>query len=134
MTDAQREAHNERHRNYVRERRAADPEFRATLVRYQREALERNPAARAAKNARRKDLHREAQALLNELKSQPCADCTCTFHPAAMDFDHMLGTKCYQIDASTVLRDDILFELAKCELRCANCHRTRHALVRGETA
>ncbi len=69
---------------------------------------------------------RERRAKLHALKAGPCVDCGQTFHPAAMDFDHVRGPKLFQIVSSTVNRADLAAELAKCDLRCANCHRIRH--------
>ena len=121
------ERYNEYQREYRRARRKSDPDYRAQCVRWQKEYLDRYPEKRAEKYAARTERRREARALLWDLKDQPCVDCGGRFHPAAMDFDHVRGTKRYAIVVNNILRDDILFELAKCELRCANCHRTRHA-------
>lgn len=67
------------------------------------------------------------RALLWELKKAPCGDCHESFPAECMDFDHR--------DPKTKLRDisrmvdrpseEILAEIAKCDLVCANCHRTR---------
>ena len=62
------------------------------------------------------------------VKSKPCADCSRTFHPVAMDFDHVKGRKVSEI--STLLRcghslERIKKEIAKCEVVCACCHRVR---------
>jgi hypothetical protein len=64
---------------------------------------------------------------LNELKSLPCADCGGTFPPYVMDFDH-LGDAVKRFNVSATHRygwEEILREMAKCELVCANCHRIR---------
>lgn len=62
---------------------------------------------------------------LFSLKSKPCADCGKTFHPCAMDFDHIYGKeKAVSIIKSRSI-DRIIREVAKCELVCANCHRVR---------
>ena len=62
------------------------------------------------------------------LKSKPCMDCNNCFPPECMDFDHRPGT----VKKSTVSRlvnnhsrEVILVEIAKCDLVCSNCHRTR---------
>lgn len=68
--------------------------------------------------------HRHARrAVLNWWKSHPCGR---RFPPVAMDFDHVRGTKAHAIVASTISRPDAIYELAKCQLRCAVCHRIRH--------
>jgi len=70
-------------------------------------------------------------AQLEELKKAPCVDCGGTFPSVAMDFDHVNGEK--KMTISRMLRssdsrwEDILAEVAKCDLVCANCHRVRTA-------
>jgi hypothetical protein len=53
-----------------------------------------------------------------------CVDCGYKAHPAALDFDHVRGTKKFKI-ANSVSRSmkDLKIEIRKCEVRCANCHR-----------
>lgn len=70
----------------------------------------------------------EIGALYLRLKSGPCADCGLTFHPAAMDFDHVRGTKVIEV-AQAYRRmfslERLMAEIAKCDLVCAICHRVR---------
>jgi hypothetical protein len=64
---------------------------------------------------------------LNDMKSVPCADCDQTFPPICMDFDH-IEEKSFDIAYAVVTSrrwSDILEEVEKCELVCANCHRIR---------
>ena len=66
---------------------------------------------------------------MHKLKSGPCVDCGKHFPPVAMDFDHVRGEKQFGITMTKVrgsAEADILQEVAKCELRCACCHRIRH--------
>jgi hypothetical protein len=59
-----------------------------------------------------------------------CADCGYNAHPAALDFDHLPGTvKCFNIgpDGPSHSWHDVLLEIAKCDVVCANCHRIRSA-------
>lgn len=59
------------------------------------------------------------------LKSAPCTDCGGNFHPYCMDFDHRDQSIKYK-DISQINRiDEILEEVKKCDLVCANCHRIR---------
>lgn len=61
-----------------------------------------------------------------KLKEKPCADCHISYHPSAMDFDHVHGIKLFNIGSSINLSEDkLLNEIAKCDLVCANCHRKR---------
>lgn len=59
-------------------------------------------------------------------KNNPCRDCGITYHPVAMQFDHVRGTKKFEVGlANRKSRKSILKELKKCELVCANCHALR---------
>jgi hypothetical protein len=44
-----------------------------------------------------------------------------------MDFDHVRGKKLYEIGSSIgcMNAQQLLAEIAKCEVVCANCHRMR---------
>ena len=59
-----------------------------------------------------------------------CEQCGFTGHASAFDFHHRNpAEKDFGITSgSTKSWDKILAELEKCELLCANCHRTHHAL------
>ena len=68
------------------------------------------------------------KAWLEKLKSTtPCMDCGGIFHSCQMDFDHVRGTKKFQVCNSAAIRfrHTIEAEMSKCELVCANCHRLR---------
>lgn len=73
------------------------------------------------------DSAREAgfQYLFDYLRANPCVDCG---NPdlRVLDFDHVRGVKEFCVSdavrAGTPL-DEIIAEIAKCEVRCANCHR-----------
>lgn len=66
-----------------------------------------------------------------QLKGQPCLDCGGVFAWECMDFDHVLGHKVLDIARLSTYAmtrnnlDRLHAEIAKCELICANCHRTR---------
>ena len=62
------------------------------------------------------------------LKRDPCVDCGGYFPPTAMDFDHVRGEKIATVSYLIAKKrpwEMILQEISKCELVCANCHRTR---------
>lgn len=65
-------------------------------------------------------------ALMADLKSKPCIDCNNCFPTPAMSFDHVRGTKLYDV---AQMRDQhinaVRREIAKCELVCLNCHAIR---------
>src|SRR6266850_1731604 len=67
--------------------------------------------------------------VMNYLASHPCVDCG-EIDPVVLQFDHRDGTE--KVDAvGTMLNraswSDLLNEIAKCDVRCANCHRVRTA-------
>jgi hypothetical protein len=66
---------------------------------------------------------------LNELKRSlgPCIDCGETFHPCAMDFDHVNDDKVAGVSSlvQTASWQKVLAEIAKCDFVCSNCHRVR---------
>ena len=83
---------------------------------------------RHKQNVRKNDAvytERNRNFITEYLKLRHCVDCGFS-DMRALDFDHVRGTKtksisvmvngCYTIDA-------IQAEIAKCEVRCANCHR-----------
>ena len=70
--------------------------------------------------------------ILTILKHTGCKDCS-EKDPLVLDFDHMRDKKS---GVSRLLRnnaswDDIEAEIAKCEVRCSNCHRKKTAKERG---
>lgn len=75
----------------------------------------------------RQKFKEQTKALLDYLKSRPCADCGGTYPPIAMDFDHRPGeTKQFCLsDAGLRSWPRILDEARKCDVVCANCHRIR---------
>lgn len=68
-------------------------------------------------------------AWLRSLKTgRPCTDCGQVFDPQVMQWDHLPGfEKLGNISGSWTGRSEqeILAEIAKCELVCANCHAIR---------
>jgi hypothetical protein len=65
------------------------------------------------------------------LKSGPCKDCGQKFDPVCMQFDHVpsRGTKLGSVGLFvTKSENELLAEIAKCDIVCANCHalRTKH--------
>ena len=71
------------------------------------------------------------QWLLDYFVEHPCADCGET-DPVVLEFDH-LRDKRFNIgpELANYAWEDIVEEIAKCEVVCANCHRRRTARRRG---
>lgn len=70
--------------------------------------------------------------MLEYPKTHPCVDCGET-HPAALEFDHVRGNKSRGITTmiTTYPWASVMKEMAKCVVRCANCHAKKTAKERG---
>lgn len=104
----------------------------------------RDPAKQRAAQRRHYELHKErvkARAKLHSaqtrrrvrewvleyLRSHPCVDCG-ESDPIVLEFDHVSGDKDFNIGEATSRRMSlkrVQLEVAKCEVRCANCHRVK---------
>lgn len=78
----------------------------------------------STKDSRAKYVLRNKMYKLEYLLSHPCIDCGYS-DPRALEFDHVKGKK--KDNVSTLCMkarslDLIKEEIAKCEVRCANCH------------
>jgi len=74
----------------------------------------------------KRERSRAHTARLAALKDVPCMDCGGRFPPECMDFDHVRGEKEFAVGTATLRsREDVDAEIAKCDVICANCHRTR---------
>ena len=92
--------------------------------------------SRAWFNAYRKKKYRAQLNLAAVIKlGKGCLDCGYNEHAVALDFDHRdPSEKKYPVAKSygKVSDTSLLSEIAKCDVRCANCHRvrTKHHRVR----
>ena len=71
--------------------------------------------------------------LYDYLEQHPCVDCGET-DPVVLEFDHVRGKKSFNVSEMSWLVltwDALLKEIAKCDVRCANCHRRKTAERRG---
>lgn len=79
----------------------------------------------------RRRINRRHVADLKAVSS--CVDCP-ENHPACLDFDHD-DPKEKSIHIQKAIRSwslkKLKEEIAKCTIRCSNCHRKRHAKERG---
>ena len=76
------------------------------------------------------------QIITSHLKSHPCVDCGEDDY-VVLDFDHVRGEKDFEIGkarAKTVGIERLLKEIAKCDVRCANCHRRKTARRRQQVS
>jgi ribosomal protein S15P/S13E len=71
--------------------------------------------------------------LARYLSGKACIDCG-ESDPVVLEFDHVRGTKHHEIGlmiARSFSWSKIALEIAKCDIRCANCHRRKTALQFG---
>jgi len=108
---------------------------RACNSAYLKEHYRKNKAYYVAKAAKNKRVAQQnARAYIwRYLAEHPCVDCGET-DPVVLQFDHVRGDKSFAVSQMlgpgfSVRRIEI--EIAKCEVRCANCHARRTAIQRG---
>jgi hypothetical protein len=71
---------------------------------------------------------REVQQMLGKMKEDSgCVDCNTKYPFYVLDFDHSRGNKVSNIGQMLdyFTTEDILKEVAKCDIVCSNCHRVR---------
>lgn len=82
-----------------------------------------------------KDRRRNLADWVDTFKNVPCADCGQEFPPYCMDFDHLPEheklAQIPQLVSRRATKQQILSEIEKCEVVCANCHRKR-TVARGQ--
>lgn len=80
---------------------------------------------------KRRYARRNLELALRHLLTHPCVDCG-EDDPVVLEFDHIRGTKrdgIARLKAQPASAATLLAEIAKCEVRCVNCHRRRTASV-----
>jgi hypothetical protein len=122
-----REARREHFREQDRQYRAENPERYREKDRRHREANREACNARSREQSRR--LRERNAPIMAAAKDRPCVDCGEQLDPALMHFDHVRGgEKVLEVSRMTTYSVERLeAEIAKCDVRCASCHRKRHA-------
>ena len=98
---------------------------------YQRWHYRENRDYYLRKIAKNQKKHRERNRLFvnKYLSENPCVDCNET-DIVVLEFDHIRGEKileiCKLIHRPVSLKK-LKIEIKKCDVRCANCHKKRHA-------
>jgi hypothetical protein len=73
---------------------------------------------------------------IRQAKDVPCVDCGVKYPYYVMQFDHVRGKKLFNIGDHTrinVSRKTLEAEIAKCSVRCSNCHaEVTHKRRQGE--
>lgn len=85
---------------------------------------ERNKEAYLERNRRKRA---EVREILREVKSSGCVDCGNKDH-RVLELDHVRGVKSVALGTAVTKgwgKTRLLEEIAKCDVRCANCHRIR---------
>lgn len=76
---------------------------------------------------------RQLEELFDYFQTHPCVDCGET-NPIKLQFDHVRGVKCAEV-STLIHRGKSLIsamdEVAKCDIRCANCHAVKTAKESG---
>lgn len=76
---------------------------------------------------------RNAAFIWDYLAIHPCVDCGLS-NPRLLEFDHVSGEKAFGLATAGsrgYSRETIKAEIAKCDIRCANCHRLVSGIRRG---
>jgi hypothetical protein len=90
---------------------------------------------KARTRARNKAVQDTVRVWLYEyLKTHPCVDCGET-DPIILEFDHIRDKEFSIGDAArkNITLKRVIAEVEKCEVRCANCHRTKTYRAAGRT-
>lgn len=78
---------------------------------------------------RRANYRKVLRDFLDSIKNQPCMDCKNNYPPYVMDFDHRNSEdkdkEVARMVAGGWSKNNIMKEVKKCDLVCANCHRIR---------
>jgi hypothetical protein len=75
---------------------------------------------------------RNSRFIFDYLKTHPCIDCG-ESDPVVLEFDHRSDVEKHHnvSEMHTLSLEKIKEEIAKCDVRCANCHRRKTAIQFG---
>ena len=107
-----------------------DPHCKSCKSAYQKARFKQDSAYRKAQNDHHRDhVNRNREYVYAILQKSKCIDCE-DDRWQVLEFDHVNGTKrksiCDMIRLGFSI-SSIDNEIAKCEIRCANCHRLKTA-------
>lgn len=118
-------------RRWMKRRYKVDRNFRERVKRTVRKWRKAHPSLKRRGDSKRRALAK--QFIRTYLLSHPCVDCG-ESDPVVLDFDHRNPKeKRYCIGAgmvSGILPESLIKEMVKCDIRCSNCHRKKHARER----
>lgn len=107
---------------FAKKRTGIQPRCRGCQALCTRAHYAANKPSYLARNEARRQVVREG--LLAYLLEHPCVDCG-EADPVVLQFDHVRGAKVKSLGVVAVSGWSwvrVLSEIAKCEVRCANCH------------
>lgn len=113
----------------IKEGRCKDCKREYVKAHYRKNAELYKKRARAYTSGQR---DRNAQLMVEYLHQHPCVDCG-ESDVVVLEFDH-LEDKDYAVTVMVnhgYAWETIMGEIAKCEVRCSNCHKRRTAKTRG---
>ena len=84
------------------------------------------PLQKAARKQSQMNQHRQTKMRLVEAFGNKCAVCGITGHPAIFDFHHRDPESKKKQVGQMGKYAKALIEAQKCDMLCANCHRTLH--------
>ena len=121
-------------REHYRAKYADDTEWRERTTTYRNEWRRanraNNPALRHRESVKSVAFFRRLRDIAAAIKlERGCIDCGYNAHAEALDFDHVNDDKLCNVSQCHNERQ-LLAEIAKCEVVCANCHRVRTAARR----
>ena len=124
----------EKRRAHYREKYANDPEWRertrAYMNDWRRTRRANDPDLRHRESVKSCAYFARLRAIATAIKlDSGCVDCGYNTYPEALDFDHIGDDKLCDV-SKCHNETQLLAEIAKCEVVCANCHRRRTALRR----
>lgn len=98
------------------------------FAKYEADRYQNGDRARKERN-KANTIERSRTHIWNYLLNNPCVDCGQT-DPRVLEFDHRDDlTKSYNVSEMFPLSlSKINEEIAKCDVRCANCHRIRTSI------
>lgn len=75
-----------------------------------------------------KVVYHKRREIINRYKMRPCFDCNVQYSPWVMEFDHRsMAEKRFGIGTQGAMKSEeqLLAEIEKCDVVCANCHAER---------
>ena len=109
-------------------------QFKQNMRSWRAKNLERNKEHQKNHDKKRAPWRAEYQrnrkaignAIIRDAKNRSCIDCNIQYPWYVMDFDHIRGNKVAAVSKLVHFNPTkLITEIAKCDVVCSNCHRTR---------